>query len=152
MDFLFFQCSKKCEKNTFLIIFLIVQPIYKTRRAIFTILQPIFTSVYCKIRQIYYSRDQSHFEKSITNFFFCQISFHFLFFFVKIRTCMKHYFSIVIDILPAKITFLFEQFLQYVYWSYTTFDEKLLKNHSTLSICRQTHSADDQNSMGFLHP
>ena len=99
---MFFECSKKCEKNTFFIAFPIVQQIFKTRRAIFTIVQPISTSVYCKNHQIYYSRDQSHFEKSITNVLFFKYPFIFVFFFVTITICRKHYFSTVIDILPAK--------------------------------------------------
>ena len=71
--FLFFWPSKKARKNTFFIVFPIVQPILETWRAIFPIVQPIFASVHCKKHQIYHSRDQYHFQKSITNFHFFSI-------------------------------------------------------------------------------
>ena len=66
----FFWPSKKARKNTFFIVFPIVQPIWETWRAIFPIVRPVVASVHCKKHQIYHSRDQYHFQKSITNFHF----------------------------------------------------------------------------------
>ena len=83
--FLFFVSSKKVQKNTFFNVFPIVQPIYKTWRAVFRIVQPNFPSSYYKKHHIAHSTDQLHFQKSIVNFhFFLTFSVMFLVFFGRI--------------------------------------------------------------------
>ena len=103
--FVFFSC-KKLFKNTFFSVFPTRNPILQTRRAKFTILQPIFASVYCKKKHhIYHSREQSHFTKCIMDFyFFLKFSSCFLFFGQIPHTWQTLLFkrSNVIDILGTR--------------------------------------------------